>query len=273
MRLVCGDVWGLHPASQNSEGYFKHRQLPNDSYKQGIITDPRQPVQVRFTKTTYPTTTDVPVRYFIHDPDGTITEITRAASNWESLANVKTNLTQIGAAAKDIAKLLQKSATAGVHDYLAQTIREQYGYTTIGIGAATGDFDEWRSITKNDPDGGSYIKFYHEQLEWSRYSQVWSPYDNAAVYVTFYKRIPVHVTIGKTVVGTEEDKDRDFTFSTEFTENVEVFEYTVTTRYTATRTATYTRSNTSSAWGNPSTVTAWGWDFNAELPYFRDPQS
>ena len=37
-----GDVWGLHPASQNSEGYFKHRRLPNDSYKQGIITDPRQ---------------------------------------------------------------------------------------------------------------------------------------------------------------------------------------------------------------------------------------
>ncbi len=224
------------------------------------------PVQVRFTKTTYPTTTDVPVRYFIHDPDGTITEITRAASNWESLANVKTNLTQIGAAAKDIAKLLQKSATAGVHDYLAQTIREQYGYTTIGIGAATGDFDEWRSITKNDPDGGSYIKFYREQLEWSRYSQVWSPYDNAAVYVTFYKRIPVHVTIGKTIVGTEEDKDRDFTFSTEFTENVEVFEYTVTTRYTATRTATYTRNNTSSAWGNPSTVTAWAWDDGTSTP-------
>jgi hypothetical protein len=42
VRLVCGDVWGLHPASQNSEGYFKHRLLPNDSYKQGIITDPRQ---------------------------------------------------------------------------------------------------------------------------------------------------------------------------------------------------------------------------------------
>ena len=37
-----GDVWGLHPNSQNSEGLFKYRHLPNDSYKQGIITDPRQ---------------------------------------------------------------------------------------------------------------------------------------------------------------------------------------------------------------------------------------
>jgi len=37
-----GDMWGLHPKSQNEEGYFKYRRLANDSYKQGIITDPRQ---------------------------------------------------------------------------------------------------------------------------------------------------------------------------------------------------------------------------------------
>ena len=37
-----GDVWGLHPDSQNEEGLFKYRRLPKDSYKQGIITDPRQ---------------------------------------------------------------------------------------------------------------------------------------------------------------------------------------------------------------------------------------
>ena len=37
-----GDMSGLHPQSQNAAGLFKHRRLPNDSYKQGIITDPRQ---------------------------------------------------------------------------------------------------------------------------------------------------------------------------------------------------------------------------------------
>ena len=37
-----GDMWGLHPDSQNKDGLFRHRHLPNDSYKQGIITDPRQ---------------------------------------------------------------------------------------------------------------------------------------------------------------------------------------------------------------------------------------
>jgi hypothetical protein len=37
-----GDMWGLHKKSQNEEGYFKYRRLSNDSYKQGIITDPRQ---------------------------------------------------------------------------------------------------------------------------------------------------------------------------------------------------------------------------------------
>ena len=37
-----GDMWGLHEKSKNTEGYFKYRRLPNDSYKQGVITDPRQ---------------------------------------------------------------------------------------------------------------------------------------------------------------------------------------------------------------------------------------
>jgi len=37
-----GDMWGLHPKSQNEQGRFKYRRLSDDSYKQGIITDPRQ---------------------------------------------------------------------------------------------------------------------------------------------------------------------------------------------------------------------------------------
>ena len=37
-----GDMWGLHPKSQNEQGFFKYRRLPQDSYKQGVITDPRQ---------------------------------------------------------------------------------------------------------------------------------------------------------------------------------------------------------------------------------------
>jgi len=37
-----GDMWGLHKHSQNEEGLFKYRRLPKDSYKGGIITDPRQ---------------------------------------------------------------------------------------------------------------------------------------------------------------------------------------------------------------------------------------
>jgi hypothetical protein len=37
-----GDMWGLHDKSKNEKGFFKHRRLPQDSYKQGIITDPRQ---------------------------------------------------------------------------------------------------------------------------------------------------------------------------------------------------------------------------------------
>ena len=37
-----GNMWGLHDKSKNEQGFFKYRRLPLDSYKQGIITDPRQ---------------------------------------------------------------------------------------------------------------------------------------------------------------------------------------------------------------------------------------
>jgi len=37
-----GNMWGLHPKSQNKDGFFKYRRLEQDSYKLGIITDPRQ---------------------------------------------------------------------------------------------------------------------------------------------------------------------------------------------------------------------------------------
>jgi hypothetical protein len=32
----------LHEKSKNADGLFKYRRLPKDSYKDGIITDPRQ---------------------------------------------------------------------------------------------------------------------------------------------------------------------------------------------------------------------------------------
>ncbi len=37
-----GDTWGLSAKSQNEDGLFKYRRLGKDSYKFGIITDPRQ---------------------------------------------------------------------------------------------------------------------------------------------------------------------------------------------------------------------------------------
>lgn len=37
-----GSTWGLREQSKNEDGLFKYRRLPKDSYKQGIITDPRQ---------------------------------------------------------------------------------------------------------------------------------------------------------------------------------------------------------------------------------------
>lgn len=212
---------------------------PDEHYQVvGTMKMSPTPVQVRFTKSTYLATTDVPVRYFLHDPDGTVTEVTEDSALWDAFDAVKKTLVGINGSTNDIAYLLRKSATEGVHEHLEDSIKDQYGYTTIGIGAATGDFDEWRSITKGEPSGGSYIRFYHEKLEWSRYSHVWNAYEDAAVYVVFYKRIPVHVTVGKAVIGTEEDKDRPFEITATFEDHSKTFEYTVTTTYKKSRTAT-----------------------------------
>ena len=206
---------------------------PGENYMvSGTMKVSPMPVQVRFTNDTYQTEIDVPVRYFLHHPDGSVEEITADSGKWGSFNSVKKTLTGINGSTNDIALLLRKSSTAGVHEYLTTSIRGQYGYTTIGIGAATGNFDEWRTISKNEPSGGSYIRFYHEKLEWSRYAQIWNDYQDAAVYVVFYQRIPVHVTIAKNVVGTEEDKaDKSFNFTATFEEHSKTIEYVVTATY------------------------------------------
>ena len=217
------------------------------------------PVQVRFTKTTYATTTNVPVRYFLHNPNGTVAEITNDSGSWRSFSSVKKTLEGIGAGANDIAALLRKSSTESVHEYLAESIHDEYAYTTIGVGAATGDFYEWRSITKCEPSGGSYIRFSRESLEWSRYSQVWNTYTDAAVYVVFYRRIPVHVTVAKNVVGTETDKMAQFGFAAAFEEHVSNVVYEISTTFQQTRTVTYTGRSEPADWDRVARTSAAAW--------------
>ena len=222
------------------------------------------PVQVRFTNDTYQTTTTVPVRYFLHDKNGTVTEITQYDATYWRSQNYQTSLT-VGAATNDIAGMLRTdNSSLGVHELLSDNVRTNYGHTTIGIGVAsaviTTDHEtlhanEYRSITQEGASGGPYFKFYHEELDWSRYSQIWNGYDDPAVYVVFYKRTPVHVTVGKNVVGSEEDKSRTFDFTAEISQHSTNLEYTVTTTYRQTRTLTCQTNNrnepSASAWNNP----------------------
>ena len=224
------------------------------------------PVQVRFTKSTYPTTTTVPVRYFLHDKNGTVTEITQYdAAYWRS-QNFRTTLTA-GSAVGDIAGMLRTDTSGeGVHELLSDNVRTNYGHTTIGIGVAsaaiTADHatlheNEYRSITQEGASGGPYFKFYHEELDWSRYSQVWNGYDDPAVYVVFYKRTPVHVTVGKNVVGSEEDKFRTFDFTAQIAQRSTNLEYTVVTTYQQTRTLTVTKSSNSTPKASEWPDTPW----------------
>ena len=221
---------------------------PGENYMvSGTMKVSPTPVQVRFTKTTYRTEIDVPVRYFLHltnTTDGVIREITDDDAYWQTIDG-KTRVTNITVRAADIdlAATLRVDSSTSVHGFLADLrpgdgtlLREGFRCTTIGIGSATNNFEEYRTITKRDPSGGSYIHYRRESVEWSRYSHVWNAYDDAAVYVVFYRREPVHVTVAKSVIGTEEDKARPFDFTADFTEKSKTLEYTVTTSYKKTRT-------------------------------------
>ena len=246
-----------------------HSVYPGENYMvAGTMKVSPTPVQVRFTKDTYPTTTTVPVRYFLHDKSGTVTEITQySATYWQS-QNYQTSLT-VGAATNDIATMLRTdNSNLGVHELLTDSVRTSYGHTTIGIGSAsaviTSDHEtlhanEYRSITQEGASGGPYFRFYHEELDWSRYAQIWNGYDDPAVYVVFYKRTPVHVTIGKNVVGSEEDKARTFDFTAQITEHSTNLEYTVTTTYRQTREISITAysSPSSSDWDTAAAKVAW----------------
>ena len=230
-----------------------------------------EPVRVEFTQATYPTSKDVPVRYFLHELDGSVNEITHDASAWKSTA-YKTNLT-VTAAMTDLALELRQSVNVAVHGFLSDALQASYGHTTIGIGSASATVTgenfgecEFRTITKRATSGGSFLRFVHENLEWSRYSVVWNGYDDAAVYVVFYHRIPVHVTVAKNVAGSDEDmaSDRKVKFTADFTEKSDTYEFTVSTRKQRTRTVTETRRFLGS-W-SVSGTTAWSTDATVGNP-------
>ena len=226
----------------------------------GTMRVNENPVTVTFEKFEYPTEINVPVRYFLHftnTADGVVQEITHDDSFWRELNGLDrvTNITVRAADGDvDLSVRLRASATESVHEFLADIrpgtgnkLRENFKSTTIGIGSASAPVSafpgsEYRSITKHETSGGSYLRFLRGELEWSRYSYVWNTYDDAAVYVVFYRREPVHVTVAKKVVGTASDSAKAFSFTADFTEHSRTVQYTVTSKFTKTRTETRTRN-------------------------------
>ena len=195
----------------------------------GTMKVSETPVKVTFTKDTYDTETVVPVRYFLHKPNGTTEEITTAGSSYWQV-NPKTTL-NVYADALDLAAELSENGTA-VHELLKSTIQNKYGHTTIGVGKPEPDaFSEYQSLTQGDAVGGSYVRFARAVLEWSRYGTIWKAYEGAAIYVVFYERIPVQFTVEKSVVGLESDKIEKFTFIPQLVEHSLSVVYTARTQY------------------------------------------
>ena len=247
------------------DGAMASTAFPSEEFVvTGTMRVNENPVTVSFEKFEYPTEINVPVRYFLHftnTADGVVREITNDDGFWRSL-NGLNRLTNITVRASDgdvdLSVRLRASATESVHEFLADIrpgtgnkLRENFKSTTIGIGSASAPpsafpGSEYRSITKHETSGGSYVKFTRGELEWSRYSYIWNTYYDAAVYVVFYRREPVHVTVAKKVVGTASDSAKAFNFTADFAEHSKKVTYEVTTthRKTQTQTRQYTRNMT-----------------------------
>ena len=258
------------------DGAMASTAFPSEEFVvTGTMRVNENPVMVSFEKFEYPTEINVPVRYFLHftnTADGVVQEITDDDGFWRSLNGLDrvTNITvRASDGDVDLSVRLRASATESVHEFLndirpgtGNKLRENFKSTTIGIGSSSAPSSafpdsEYRSITKHETSGGSYLRFVRGELEWSRYSYVWNSYDDAAVYVVFYRREPVHVTVAKKVVGTASDSAKAFSFTADFTEHSRAVQYTVTSKFTRTRTETRTRNNWySTNWTYP-TPTPW----------------
>ena len=92
----------------------------------------------------------------------------------------------------DLSVRLRASVTESVHEFLADIrpgtgnkLRENFKSTTIGIGSASAPpsafpGSEYRSITKHETSGGSYLRFLRGELKWSR-RRTLSPRDRTTV--------------------------------------------------------------------------------------------
>ena len=202
----------------------------------GTMKISETPVEVIFTKEDYDLTADIRVRYFLYESNGTVKEITnydQNTSSWRS-SGYKTSL-ELTAGTTDLAAALQFNDSTGVSGYLSETELADHGHTTIGVGAAEGDFNEFRASANDKSSGGPKVRFVKEKVEWVQ-GDDGIPYDNAAIYVVFYELIPVPITVTKSVVGTDADKSVQFPFTANIKEHSKVFTYTVKTPYTAKRT-------------------------------------
>jgi uncharacterized repeat protein (TIGR02543 family) len=238
----------------------------------GVMKVSKTPVTVTFTKGEYATETTVKVRYFLceravsEESEGsgcvTVTEITDDASSWDG-QNYKKEL-EVTSAPLDLAEALRRSATENVTGHLSENLQASHGHTTIGVGSATSEeYAEWRATATAAVSGGPYVRYVNEKVEMGG-----TAYDDAAVYVVFYKLVPMPITVGKSVVGTEADRNAEnaFPFTAEFKSHSRVFTRTVTKKYTQTRTLVQYRRN--NAWrdytdiavgptGDQSTTTDW----------------
>lgn len=258
------------------DGAMASTAFPSEEFVvTGTMRVNENPVMVSFEKFEYPTEINVPVRYFLHftnTADGVVQEITSDDGFWRELNGLDrvTNITVRAADGDvDLSVRLRASVTESVHEFLAdirpgtdRKLRENFKSTTIGIGSASAPASafpgsEYRSITKHETSGGSYLRFLRGELEWSRYSYVWNTYDDAAVYVVFYRREPVHVTVAKKVVGTASDSAKAFSFTADIAEHSRTVQYTVTSKFTRTRTETRTRNNWWSQDWTTLTPTPW----------------
>jgi len=262
-----------------------HTAYPIDEYGilvAGVMRVSETPAKVTFTNAAFTPYTIVPVRYFLHEPDGTVREITDDASAWNDPESRLKRQLQINYTETDLAATLAYDVEAdiGVRGFLNTATLGEWGQTTFGVGSASATSAEvaanfraceYRTLTKVHASGGSYIRYVREHVEWSRYAYVHGVYEDVAVYVCFYKRTPVQVTVAKNVIGTEADKERKFNFTASFAAHSASYDQVVRETRTYTRRVYRTRTYTSSWFGGGSYGEWSGWQLVDGISWQEDP--
>ena len=171
----------------------------------------------------------VPIRYFVRDTSGNLTEYRyNDSSFWDSNYYPPQNL-NIGTSSVDIASELAYRRYYSTYSVINRIKSSNSSYKSISIGIGNpsntlnSDVELYDTKTFNNANtsspksGGSYVKNTYEGLKWSSDDSNWQLYDDSAIYVIFSKVQTVYLTVKAETTGAMADPNQEYSYTVKYT--------------------------------------------------------